>query len=153
MRQCTFLRTINLNKWGHYLEVPLYNFAYTSTLSRGFGFVTFTDPAVAQKVVGMRNHTIHKSNLNVSFADPKGSGSKMTQFPTDPFGIPLSYPTHMSRLPGAPQATSPRYAFSGQPQQAYTMAYGAAPHVAAIPRPENSQNPTAMVCEFFWPLS
>lgn len=83
--------------------------------------MTFTDPVVAQKVVNMRDHTIRKSNLNVSFADPRGSGGvKAPQFTTDPFAIQLGY----RHAVGA----SPRYAFSGQHPQAYTVTYGAPQH-------------------------
>ena len=101
--------------------------------------MTFTDAVVAQKVVNMR-HTIRKSSLNVSFADPKGSGPKPPPpFPTDPFGM---YPAHVSRVQAA---VTPRYPYSGQPQaqqQAYAAALG---YGAAVPRTDPVPNPT-MVC-------
>ena len=61
---------------------------------------------------------------NVSFADPRGSGG--VKAPTDPFAIQLGYRQAVS--------VSPRYAFSGQHPQAYTLTYGSPQH-----------NPNAMV--------
>jgi RNA recognition motif-containing protein len=112
---CTTLPKINVCVLGGVLLLEC-------SLHRGFGFVTFTDPLVAQKVINMRDHTIRKSNLNVSFADPRGAGGvKPSQFPPDPFAIQMGY-RH-------PVGGSPRYPFSGQQQpQAYTLSYGTPQH-------------------------
>lgn len=104
--------------------------------------MTFTDAVVAQKVVNMHNHTIRKSNLNVSFADPKGGAPKAGQFPGDPFAIQMGYPAMATATARHPGGGIPRY-FPGQQQQTYTLSYGPPQHIAAIQRPDVS--PNAMV--------
>ena len=99
--------------------------------------MTFTDPLVAQKVVNMQ-HTIRKSNINVSFADPKGGTSK-SHFPAvNPFGLSLHYPPahHIPRH----QAPGSRYPYSTQSQQAFALGFGQNQQVA-ISRPAGIQDP------------
>ena len=86
---------------------------------RGFGFVTFTDSVVAQKVVNMQ-HVIRKSTLNVSYADPKGAPPRMPPYSQPQaaqasFGSPITYgPPQLPRAPEAQQAVAPRYPYSVQ---------------------------------------
>ena len=102
--------------------------------------MTFADPMVAQKVVSMPDHVIRKSNLNVSYADPRG-GPKAPQFTTDPFAMQLGYTSGLPRHPAVP---TPRYPFSGQQQQqqqqqTYAMGYAAPQHMA-VQRPDSSHS-------------
>ena len=90
---------------------------------RGFGFVTFTDSVVAQKVVNMQ-HVIRKSTLNVSYADPKGSSPRMTPYnqPHASYGSQINY-VH-PRPPAPQQPMAPRYPYSGQPPAASYVVAG-----------------------------
>ena len=92
--------------------------------------MTYADPVVAQKVVNMRDHTIRKSNLNVSFADPRGGGGggmKAPHFPADSFLQQLGYSSGMGGRQHPGPAAPARYPFSAQ-------------HVAAIQRPDTAHN-------------
>ena len=114
-------------------------------IPRGFGFVTYADPVVAQKVVNMRDHSIRKSNLNVSFADPRGGGGggmKAPHFPTDSYLQQLGYSSGVGGRQHPGPAATARYPFSAQqqPQQTYAMGYGTPQHVAAIQRPDTTHN-------------
>ncbi len=119
-----------------------------NVFTRGFGFVTFTDPVVAQKVVNMRDHTIQKSNLNVSFADPRGgAGKPAPPFTVDPFLQMAGYSPALTRHPGG--VATARYPFPGQPQQQpqqqqYAMSYGAPQHMAVMQR---ADTPNALVTQ------
>ena len=123
--------------------------------------MTFVDAVVAQKVVNMREHSIRKSNLNVSFADPRGGGGgsggmkSMPAFSTDPFNQ-MGYASHLaSRFPAHQAGVAPRFPFPAQPQQpqAYSLGYGTPQHVAAVQRPDATQNPNAMVRMWVWSWS
>lgn len=67
---------------------------YVPTPYRGFGFVTYQDGEVARKVLNM-SHTLRKSQLNLSIAEPRGgrsqaaptssSGSANFQYTFDPY--------------------------------------------------------------------
>lgn len=112
--------------------------------------MTYTDAVVAQKVVNMR-HTLHKSNLNVSFADPKGGGGAKAPpvFPTDPYGVPRNYPAHP--MAQHVQPAVPQYPFPAHPQQqpAYTISYG-----TPIPRTDPVPNPNLVrTYGSFWACS
>jgi len=91
-------------------------------VSRGFGFVTFVDSTVAQKVVNMQ-HSLRKQVLNVAYADPKqGRGGGSHQSSNNPqFNSPMDYgppPTSVARSQGPP-----RYYAASQPpaHQGYGM--------------------------------
>lgn len=98
---------------------------------RGFGFVSFQDAAVAHKVLNAP-HTLRKSTLNISLADPKGSKVVHSYpYPTyDPYQH--YYDTQLFR---AQQETSYAYASSQHPTS-YGYATGYAPRQpqASFPR-------------------
>ena len=92
---------------------------------RGFGFVSFNDPQTAQKVL-KETHSLRKSTLNITPADPKGStrgGHHSPHF--QPHYPPGSYDPYNQQQQGyygygyaqAPQpATNTPYAYAGPPQ-------------------------------------
>lgn len=99
---------------------------YIPSSYRGFGFVTFQNSEDAQKVV-RSTHTLRKSTLNVTFADPRGSKNlppqppppaQYSQTPPANFGVyqqyynPHPYGGHQSYEYSA-AAFAPRQALPG----------------------------------------
>ena len=105
-----------------FLFIFIFIFIFFYLPCRGFGFVTYVDPAVAQRVVNMQ-HSLRKQVLNVSYADPKtantnrgGSYDSSPQFNTPGVRPPMprTQAPPPPRFYAAPQGPPPQgYAVSG----------------------------------------
>ena len=114
---------------------------------RGFGFVSFNDPQVAQRVL-KESHSLRKSTLNITPADPKGSvrgGHHGPHFhphypPSnyDPYNQQQNYYGYGYAQP--PQQTGgAHYGYAGPPQNtSYSYGYQAGGNYPPPPPPPQS---------------
>ena len=113
---------------------------------RGFGFVSFNDPYVAQKVL-KETHTLRKSVLNITTADPKGSTGRGGYHPPyqphyppggyDPYNQQPNYYGYGYAQPPQQATTNTHYAYAGPPQStSYGYAYPSPP---PPPPPQGAQ--------------
>ena len=104
-------------------------------ICRGFGFVSFNDPQVVQRVL-KESHTLRSSTLNVTPADPKGSvrggggfGAPHYQphYPPasnyDPYQPQQGYYGYGYAAQTPQQSTGTPYTYAGPPQSS-SYGYG-----------------------------
>lgn len=109
--------------------------------------MSFNDPYVAQKVL-KETHTLRKSVLNITTADPKGSASPgrggyhppyQPHYPPggyDPYNQQPNYYNYGYGQPAQQAATNTHYAYAGPPQStSYGYAYQSGGNYAPPPPP------------------